>query len=66
MSEPDLWRVKAADLVRCRDIPCVNVECNGLAEGVMMGKWPSGSGALEVIDNGEDRKQQPMTSHTLL
>lgn len=41
-------------------------ECNGLAEGVMMGKWPSSSGALEVIDNGEDRKQRPMTSHTLL
>ncbi len=41
-------------------------ECNGLAEGVMMGKWPSCSGALEVIDNGEDREQQPMTSHTLL
>lgn len=44
----------------------INVECNGLAEGAMMRKWPSCSGALEVIDNGEDKIQQTMTSTTIL
>lgn len=44
----------------------INVECNGLVEGAMMGKRFSCSGALEVIDNSEDRIQQTMTSQTVL
>lgn len=68
------WAVSMGDLCGMKRGWCasgqaiwyINVQCNGLAEGAMMGKWPSCAEALEVINNSEDKIQQTMTSDTML